>query len=68
MLPIVQKIFNGVFILHDYAVSEGQINGLAKAINLTGKPKVRIMYFDNCHMSDKMAANMFQALANKKHI
>ena len=52
MLPIVQKITNGQLILQDYAVTEGQINGLSKAITMTKKLNVGVFYLDNCQMTD----------------
>ena len=68
MLPIVQKIYYDIFILQDYAVQEGQINGISRAIDLTGKPKIRVLFCDNCSLNDNMTANLFSSLAKQKSI
>lgn len=66
MLPIVQKLNNGTLILSDYTLQEGQVNGLAKAIVLTGKPRIQVLYLDNCNMNDTMTATLFDALTKHK--
>ena len=63
MLPIMGKIKAGGFVLQDYALTEGQVKGISKAIALVRKPKIRVLFFDNNKMSDTMTATLFNALA-----
>lgn len=66
MLPIMEKIKNNHLILQDYAVSSGQVSGVAKAIVLIGKPVIKHILLDNCLMTDAMAAELLNAFLQRQ--
>ena len=59
LLPIINKVQDGVLALQDYTLSIGQCRGLARVLAKT-KLRLETVFLDNCGVDDAEAANLLR--------
>ena len=59
LLPIINKVENGVLPLQDYTLSIGQCRGLAAVMEKTKLP-IETLFLDNCGVDDEELADLFK--------
>ena len=55
-------------MLTDYALKEGQVNGLTAALTRTRDYQLVSVVLDNCQITDSMCATLLDALLEQKHL
>ena len=68
VLPIIEKIENGEFILQDYMLSEQQLDALSSSLAHLGTPVISRIFLDTCKVSDSMLGKLLTQLANQQKL
>ena len=68
VLPIIEKIENGEFILQDYMLSEQQLDALSSSLAHLGTPVISRIFLDTCKVSDSMFGKLLTQIANQQKL
>lgn len=68
VLPIIEKIENGEFILQDYMLSEQQLDALSSSLAHLGTPVISRIFLDTCKVKDSMFGKLLTQIANQQKL